>query len=121
MNKPRTVIELGVVLLAIRIVLECELEGTEYELSLEEAIRQYGAAYQVTVETLQPEVLAAIRAAIDQLQPPPEAMRIANFKNTLRGIQRIASEDLRIGEHPLQTSLYQIEADARAALERDES
>lgn len=42
--------------------------------------------------------------------------RIAELETALRGIQEMASEDLRLGDHPLQTYLFQIEADARAAL-----
>lgn len=48
--------------------------------------------------------------------PPADHLRIADLETALRGIQEMASEDLRLGEHPLRTSLHQIEADARAAL-----
>lgn len=43
-------------------------------------------------------------------------LRIADLETALRGIQEMASEDLRLGEHPPQTSLYQIEANARVAI-----
>lgn len=45
-------------------------------------------------------------------------LRIAELETALGRIQEMASEDLRLGEHPLQTSLYQIEANARAAVSR---
>ncbi len=41
---------------------------------------------------------------------------VERLEAALRGIQEMASEDLRLGEHSLQTSLHQIEANARAAL-----
>ena len=43
--------------------------------------------------------------------------RVERLETVLRGIQEMADEDLRLGNHPLQTSLHQIEASARAALD----
>lgn len=43
--------------------------------------------------------------------------RVERLETALRGIREMADEDLRLGNHPLQTSLHQIEADARAALD----
>lgn len=45
-------------------------------------------------------------------------LRIAELEDALRGIQEMASEGLRLGEHSPQTSLFQIEASARAAVSR---
>lgn len=56
---------------------------------------------------------------------PPHKYQMRNAKcpqyvesllAVLGRIQEMAEEDLRLSNHPLQTNLYQIEADARAAL-----
>ena len=59
------------------------------------------------VETM----IADRNAENDRLKEALEAAESA-----LRAIQEIADEDLRRGDHPLQTGLFQIEATARAAL-----
>lgn len=52
-----------------------------------------------------------LNADITELRQRAEAAESA-----LRAIQEMADEDLRRGDHPLQTGLFQIEATARAAL-----
>ena len=69
------------------------------------------------VEQLIRQLTAAIKQDCCEMHTA-DHLRIAELEDALRGIQEMADNDLRLGEHPLQTSLHQIEANARATVSR---